>query len=88
MKKHKYSHTHITHHSDGSHTVHHEHEDGKSHKDYAVSDHDAMVDGIMDHTSEPNEGEDKDADKDTDNEALEEKIAPGLHAKMAEMQGK
>jgi len=56
-KKHKYSHTHIVHHKDGSHTVHHEHEDGKSHKDYAVADHDGMIDGIMDHTSEPNEGE-------------------------------
>ncbi len=56
-KSHKYAHTHIVHHDDGSHTVHHEHEDGKSHKDYAVNDHDAMLDGLMQHTGEPNDGE-------------------------------
>jgi len=56
-KSHKYKHTHIIHHDDGSHTVHHEHEDGKSHMDYAVDNHDGMMDGLMQHTSEPNEGE-------------------------------
>lgn len=57
-KKHKYSHTHIEHHKDGSHTVHHVHEDGP-HKDVkgAVADHDGLMDHIMDHTSEPNDGE-------------------------------
>ncbi len=55
-KTHKYSHTHVIHHKDGSHTVHHEAEDGK-HKDYAVADHDSMMYGMMAHTSEPNEGE-------------------------------
>jgi len=56
-KHHKYSHTTITHHSDGSHTVKHHHEDGKSHKEYATADHDGMIDGMMDHTSAPNPGE-------------------------------
>jgi hypothetical protein len=55
-KKHKYSHTHITHHADGSHSIHHEHEEGK-HKDYARADHDGMMDGMMEHTSEPDEEE-------------------------------
>ena len=57
MKPHKYTHTTITHHDDGSHTVEHHHEDGKSHKKYARHDHDGMMDGIMDHTSAPNPGE-------------------------------
>lgn len=56
-KKHPYKHTHITHHDDGSHSIHHEHEDGKSHRDYARGDHDGMMDGMMEHTSEPDEEE-------------------------------
>lgn len=58
MKKHKFSHTHVEHHKDGSHTVHHVHEEGP-HKDVkgAAGDHDAMLDHVMDHTSEPNPGE-------------------------------
>jgi hypothetical protein len=58
MKKHKFTHTHIEHHKDGSHTVHHVHEEGP-HKDVkgAAGDHDAMLDHVMDHTSEPNPGE-------------------------------
>jgi hypothetical protein len=58
-KKHKYTHSHIEHHDDGSHTTTHHHEDGKSHKKYASADHDAMVDGLMDHTSAPNPGEEQ-----------------------------
>lgn len=57
-KKHKYTHTHIEHHSDGSHTTHHVHKDGPEHdKKYASSGHDEMLDGLLDHTSEPNPGE-------------------------------
>jgi hypothetical protein len=58
-KSHKYEHTHIVHHKDGSHTVHHHHEssDPKDHKDYGVADHDGMMDGMMAHTSEPDEEE-------------------------------
>jgi len=50
-KHHKYTHTHIEHHDDGSHTTTHNHEDGKSHKKYASADHDHMLDGLMDHTA-------------------------------------
>lgn len=57
MKHHKYTHTTIHHHDDGSHTVKHHHEDGKSHKEYGVGNHDAMMDGMMDNTSQPNPGE-------------------------------
>ena len=55
---HGFTHTHIEHHADGSHTVHHIHEDG-AHKDVkgAVADHDAMMDHMMEHTSQPNPGE-------------------------------
>jgi hypothetical protein len=57
-KKHKYTHTHIEHHSDGSHTTHHVHEDGPKHdKKYASADHDSMLDGLLDHTGSPNPGE-------------------------------
>jgi hypothetical protein len=56
-KHHKYTHSTIEHHDDGSHTVTHHHEDGKSHKKYAAADHDSMMDGMMDHTSAPNPGE-------------------------------
>jgi hypothetical protein len=59
MKKHHpFTHTHIEHHEDGSHTVHHVHKDG-AHKDVksAVADHDGLMDHMMDHTSAPNPGE-------------------------------
>ncbi len=57
-KSHKFTHTHIEHHSDGSHTVHHVHQDGPAHdKKYAAADHDHMMDGMMDNTSAPNPGE-------------------------------
>lgn len=57
---HGYKHTHIEHHDDGSHTVHHEHEDGK-HKKYAVGDLDQVHDGLQDHLGTPNPGEDMNA---------------------------
>jgi hypothetical protein len=55
---HGFTHTHVEHHADGSHTVHHVHEDGP-HKDVkgAVGDHDGLMDHMMDHTSAPNPGE-------------------------------
>ena len=61
-KHHKYTHTHVEHHEDGSHTVHHVHSDGP-HKDskYAAAGHDEMIDGIMDHTSAPNPEEEVEA---------------------------
>lgn len=74
MKHHKFSHTVTEHHKDGSHTVHHIHEkhgfEGPAHRDGdvkgAAGNHDGMMDHIMEHTSAPNPGEDKDAN----NEAL------------------
>lgn len=65
-KKHPYSHTVVEHHKDGSHTVHHIHEKHNHRHDVperdgdvrgAASGHDEMLDHIMDHTSEANEGE-------------------------------
>lgn len=69
MKKHPYSHSVIEHHKDGSHTIHHIHEQhnhvhGVPVRDGdvrgAAGDHDAMMDHMMDHTSEPGEDEGKD----------------------------
>lgn len=77
-KHHKYSHTHITHHPDGSHTVKHTHEEGPhKDKDYAVSDHDGMMDGMMEHTSAPNPGE-AEADMGQHGVAPAEATAAGL----------
>jgi hypothetical protein len=59
MKKHhKFSHSHLEHHKDGSITLHHVHEEGP-HKDvkHAAADHDGAMDSMMDHTSAPNPGE-------------------------------
>jgi hypothetical protein len=86
---HGYKHTHIEHHDDGSHTIHHEHEDGKSHKRYAVADLDAVHDGLEDHLGEPNAGEDEDIEgkKYADEEAMEEKLHPGIHAEVAKAEG-
>jgi len=66
MKKHDFSHTVVEHHDDGSHTVHHIHKKhGHVHtapkRDGDVKgsagDHDAMIDHMMDHTSNMNAGE-------------------------------
>jgi hypothetical protein len=57
-KKHKFHATHIQHHKDGSHTIHHMHEDGPEHDvKGAVADHDGMMDHMMEHTAAPNPGE-------------------------------
>ena len=57
MKKHKFTHTDIEHHDDGSATIHHTHEDGKSHKHHAVADLDGVHDSLEDHLGSPNPGE-------------------------------
>ena len=54
---HGYKHTHVTHHHDGSHTIKHEHEDGVSHKEHAVSNIDGVHDSLQDHLGTPNPGE-------------------------------
>lgn len=62
MKKHSYSHTHIEHHKDGSHTVHHQHEsDMKKDVKHAVPDLDGMHDSMEEHLGQPNQGEDMEA---------------------------
>lgn len=55
---HGFTHSHVENHADGSHTVHHVHEDGP-HKDvkHAVSDLDSVHDSLQDHLGTPNPGE-------------------------------
>lgn len=57
-KGHKYHHTRVEHHKDGSHTVHHAHDEGV-HKDvkHAVSNLDGVQDSIEDNLGTPNAGE-------------------------------
>ena len=57
-KGHSFSHTHIEHHHDGSHTVHHVHEsDSKKDVKHAVPDLDGAHDSMEEHLGAPNEGE-------------------------------
>lgn len=59
-KKHKFSHTHIEHHHDGSGTVHHVHESDPKHDvKHAVADLDGMHDSMQDHLGTPNPGEEE-----------------------------
>lgn len=55
---HGFTHTHIEHHADNSHTIHHVHEDG-AHADikHAVADLDGTHDSMQDHLGTPNPGE-------------------------------
>ena len=55
---HGFTHSHIEHHKDGSHTVHHVHEDGP-HADvkHAAADLDGVHDSMEDHMGTPNPGE-------------------------------
>lgn len=71
-KKHPYSHTMIEHLKDGSHVIHHIHEKhGHVHNTPArdgdvrgaAGDHDGMLDHVIDYTSDPNMGEDQDAEQ-------------------------
>lgn len=58
---HGYHKTEIVHHADGSHTtthhVHPDHAHEMKDKSYATADHDGMLDGMMDNTSQANPGE-------------------------------
>jgi hypothetical protein len=62
-KKHKHAghgfkSTHIESHNDGSHTVHHMHEDGPEHDvKHAAANLDAVHDSMQDHLGTPNPGE-------------------------------
>jgi hypothetical protein len=83
--KHKFVHTTIEHHDDGSATIHHEHEDGKSHVKHAVADLDEIHDSLEAHLRDPEEIEKKIEEKGIDPEKLEEAISPGIHEKMEEI---
>ncbi len=87
MKKHRFTHTHIDLHDDGSASIHHTHMDGPD-KDahHAVSDLDGIHDCLEDHCN-PEEIEKEVKAKGKDPEALEEKVSPGIHEKVAEMAG-
>lgn len=55
---HGFTHSHIEHHKDGSHTVHHQHEDGPEHDvKHAAADLDGVHDSMEDHMGTPNPGE-------------------------------
>jgi hypothetical protein len=58
MPKHKFTHTHIEHHPDGSKTIHHVHKDGPQHDvKHAVPNMDGVHDSLEEHMGEPNKGE-------------------------------
>jgi hypothetical protein len=54
---HGFTHTHVEHHPDGSHTVHHVHSEG-THKDvkHAAMNLDHVHDSLQEHLGEPSEG--------------------------------
>jgi hypothetical protein len=55
---HGFTHTHVEHHKDGSHTVHHQHEDGPDHDvKHAAASLDHLHDSMQDHLGSPNPGE-------------------------------
>ena len=76
MKKHKFSSTSIELHHDGSATIHHQHESDPT-KDvhHAVADLDGVHDSMEEHLNPEVE------------EALEEKIHPGLHQEALDKTG-
>lgn len=74
---HGYTKTTMEHHPDGSVTLEHIHEDGVSHKKYAVSDLDGAHDGLEDNLRVPEEKEEK----------LEEEIHPGIHKEVEDQAG-
>jgi hypothetical protein len=73
---HRFTHTEIELHHDGSATIEHHHEKGPDHNvRYAVSDLDGMHDGLEDNLRLPEK----------DEEALEEKIHPGIHEEVEKL---
>lgn len=57
-KKGRHTHTHVEHHKDGSHTIHHVHSDGPEHDvKHAAGNLDELHDSMQDHIGVPNEGE-------------------------------
>lgn len=69
---HGFTHTHIDHHSDGSATIHHQHEDGPDHDvKHAVADLDGIHDSMEDNLGDKNIGEDE-ANQGIDMDKLEQ----------------
>ncbi len=56
---HKFTDTHIEHHDDGSHTIEHLHEDGKSHKKHAGMHLDHVHDSLEKHLRSEEKNEDE-----------------------------
>jgi hypothetical protein len=55
---HGFTHTHVEHHKDGSHTIHHQHEDGADHDvKHAAAGLDNVHDSMQEHLGSPNPGE-------------------------------
>ncbi|HZS43343.1 MAG TPA: hypothetical protein VFA52_03970 [Candidatus Paceibacterota bacterium] len=71
--KHGFTRTTIEHHADGSSTIVHERHDGEK-KTHAVADLDGVHDSLEDHLRVPGDEE----------EAMEEKIHPGIHEEIKE----
>lgn len=88
MKKHKFTDTHAEIHDDGSMSIHHMHKDGPE-KDmkHAVLDVDGLHQCLEDHCN-PEEMEKEVKAEGKDPEALEEKISPGIHEKVAMLASK
>lgn len=74
MKKHKFSHTNIELHDDGSATIHHQHESDPSlDVKHAAADLDEVHDSLETHLAPEVE------------QSLEEKIHPGIHQEVTEL---
>lgn len=73
---HGFTHTSVELHDDGTATMEHHHESGdeKKNKRYAVQDLDGIHDGLENHLRMAHDKED----------ALEEKVHPGIHKEVAE----
>ena len=72
-KKHQFKMAHVHFHDDGTHTMHLDHEAGHT-QSHAVADLDGVHDLFEEHTGEPNSDED----------AMEERIHPGIHEQVSE----
>jgi len=82
---HGFTHTHVDIHDDGSASIHHVHADGPEHDvKHAVADLDGVHESFQKHLN-PDEVESKIEKSGQDPEALEEKVSPGIHQKIAEM---
>lgn len=76
-RKHRFSHTHIELHDDGSATIHHQHEsDSTKDVKHAAGDLDGIHDSLQEHLNPDKE------------EKLEEQVHPGIHSEIMKLAGK